>query len=1050
MINNLLQLKNSLKKYGNIKSIQYPHDSIEYLLKWNKTYLDGKLEKEEENYTYFASTILTGVLGYEDQIDFQHEYKLTGGKSVDFIILKNNEPYIAIELKGTKTILDKKYNKRPSAVDQAFDYAKEKKSIEWIIVSNYYEYRLYHKNTKENMISFNLDELIYHNGNKEILQYFLLVLGKESILEHDNLTKLYNKNQLIIEREEITKNFYKLYHHTRTLLINQLQNKGYNKNNSIKYSQTILNRAIFICFCEDMGLLPNRFSQEILRPIKEGRIGNNLIWQGLNYLWNDINNGNPYMEIHPYNGGLFREDLNQLNLEDEIKTNNDKVSFGFNEREGSIDKQLKKFFYLNPVYRNLLIICSFNYGSELNVNILGHIFEQSISDIEKLKEDTDNSSRKKQGIYYTPETITTYICENTIIPYLSKKDNNTINSLIDEYKNDINSLEDKLKNIKIIDPACGSGAFLNKSVDIILDIYGEIYNYKYRDNSNDLEPFFDSVEYQKNILLSNIYGVDLNNASVEITKLSLFLKVAQSEDKLPNLDKNIKYGNSLIDDLNYTNKALNWKKEFKEVFNGGGFDIVIGNPPYVNAKILVEKHPKEREYLINSKEYKTLHQKWDLYIPFIEKGLNLLKHNGIFAMIIPYPFLNQIYAKLTRENIIKNYNLINIVDLSEEKIFEDATVKNCILIISKDENKNNTIISSINNHVIGKITSKNNNELIPNKETYIYDVSLNKKIEKDFSKFKTFGNYCFISVGMVLNADEKKSKGEFKKSDLISDTKTEKHEKEYIEGKNLDRYIIKKIRYLEWNTDRVPFKIRRPTFKELYENEKLVINKLGTIKAGYDNNHIYCDQTIRIAVLWKNLKNIENKSINNSIKRYSNENREDLEKYSENIDIKYILAIINSKIGDYFINQIRGIGNIDINPEYLKKIPIPDTTPKNQKKLSKKVDEILEKKQKLKNEILSFHKYLERDFSIVKINKKLMKYYKLSFQDLYKEVKKQYKKISRKETDKLEEEYLESINTIKLLEKEIRNIDKEIDKIAYELYGLDDKEIVIIEGNILI
>jgi hypothetical protein len=380
MINNLLELKNSLKKYTNIKSIQSPHKANEELLKWYKTYSNDGLIKEEENYTYFASIILTGVLGYEDQVDFKHEFKFDGGKSVDFLILKDDEPYIAIKLKGSNTKLDKKYNNRQSAVDQAFDYATEKKSIEWIVVSNYYEFRLYNKNTKENMISFNLDELIYHNGNKEILKSFLLVFSKESVITHNLLNKLYNKDQLIIEREEITKNYYKLYHETRTLLINQLQNKGHDLNNSINHSQTILNRVVFSCFCEDIGLLPdNSIYYEIIRPVKSGRIGNNRIWQGLNDLWNDINHGNKQLDIPPYNGGLFHEDFNNIKIDDEIK-NNDKRTYGFIEREKNIDKEIKDFPNLNLIYRNLLIISSFNYTSELNINILGHIFEQSISE----------------------------------------------------------------------------------------------------------------------------------------------------------------------------------------------------------------------------------------------------------------------------------------------------------------------------------------------------------------------------------------------------------------------------------------------------------------------------------------------------------------------------------------------------------------------------------------------------------------------------------------------------------------------------------------------
>ncbi|MDR2623537.1 MAG: Eco57I restriction-modification methylase domain-containing protein [Methanobrevibacter sp.] len=689
MINNLLQLKNGLKKYGrNIKTIQSLHDANEQLLKWHKSYEKGDLEKEEENYTYFASTILTGVLGYHDQEDFKHEVKLKR-KSVDFLILKNGEPYIVIELKGSNTVLDKKYNKRPSAVNQAFDYGGEKKSVEWIVVSNYCEFRLYHKSTKENMISFDLDELIYHNGDKDILKLFLLVFSRESVVDHDNLTKLYDKDRIIIERENITKNFYKLYHNTRILIVEQLLGKGLGKDTTINYANTILNRIIFVCFCEDMGLLPaNSVYDEILKPVKSGRLSGNKIWQGLNELWMDVDKGNPHIEIPQYNGGLFKEDLNRLNLNDEIENKDINISYGFTEKEEKIDQQIKSFPYLNPVYRNLLIISSFNYGSELNVNILGHIFEQSINDIETLKEDETISERKKHGIYYTPEVITEYICENTIIPYLSKKkDNNdhTVKKLIEEYEGNIGELEDKLKNIRICDPACGSGAFLNKAVDVLLSIHIAIHVYKYEDNDNGLKPFFDDVNQRKNILLDNIYGVDLNKESVEITKLSLFLKVAQSENKLPDLDKNIRCGNSLISDLDYTDKPFDWEKEFKEVI-GGGFDVVIGNPPYVRQEQIKEFKP----YF--EKRYNSYIGTADLYVYFYELGLKILREDGYLGFISSNKFTRANYGKKLRE-FLSRYNITNYNDYTGEKVFESVTVDSSVIIVNKNTSQEDILVN---------------------------------------------------------------------------------------------------------------------------------------------------------------------------------------------------------------------------------------------------------------------------------------------------------------------------------------------------------------------
>ncbi|MDR1820312.1 MAG: Eco57I restriction-modification methylase domain-containing protein [Methanobrevibacter sp.] len=1051
MINNLLQLKSGLKKYGgNIKTIQYPYDSNSELQNWYKSYESGSLEKEEENYTYFASTILTGALGYIDQIDFNHEKKLGKGKSADFIILKDGEPYIVIELKGSKTNLDKKYNKKPSAVDQAFDYGSEKKSIEWVIVSNYYEFRLYHKNTKENMVSFNLDELIYHNGNKHILQLFLLVFSKESVLDHDNLNKLYDEDQLIIERENINKNFYNLYHHTRILLIDQLQDKGYDKENSITYSGTILNRVIFICFCEDMGLLPSKsINNEILEPVEKGRLGDNRIWRGLNDLWKDVDHGNPHIGIPSYNGGLFKENLNNLNLSDEIKsTEHIKVSHGFKEKEENIDNLIKDFPYLNPIYRNLLIISSFNYSSELNVNILGHIFEQSITDIEKLKKGEEHNQRKKHGIYYTPEAITTYICENTIIPYLSRNCNNTMDGLIEEYSNDLNILEDKLRSIKIIDPACGSGAFLNKATDILLDIRRTIYNHKYKVyNDDDLKPFFDDIDQQKNILLNNIYGVDLNPESVEITKLSLFLKVAQSGDKLPDLDNNIKCGNSLISDPEYMAQPFNWMEEFREVMENGGFDIVIGNPPYVRQEKIKEFKPYFQEH------YKTYTGVADLYVYFFEKGLSILKNGGSLGFICSNKWTKANYGRQLR-NYLLNYDIKNYNDYTGEKVFDDATVDPSVIIISKTNDKNNKIAINNNSFLVEQ------NRLTDDSWAFepVEVLNLKNKIMGQGTLLKDIPDVN-IYRGILTGLNDAFIVDEETKNDLIAkDLRNSEIIKPLLRGRDIHRWSIDyQNLYLIFTRRGINIE-EYPVIEEYLSQfrEKLTPRnngeKVGRKPGTYEWYEIqdviaYYEEFEKPKIMYSEM--VSNPSFTSDLNNYFLLNTSYiLTINNNNLNLNYLIALFNSKLLHWYLTKISyslGTKGIRYIKQYVEQLPIVIISKEEQEPLIKLSEMIMVKNKELQSEIRSFHKFLKRDFSITKINKKLIEYYKLSFQDLYEETKKQYKEISRKEADKLEKEYTESIAIIQPLQIEIANIDKEIDKLVYELCGLNEEEIAIVE-----
>ena len=175
-----------------------------------------------------------------------------------------------------------------------------------------------------------------------------------------------------------------------------------------------------------------------------------------------------------------------------------------------------------------------------------------------------------------------------------------------------------------------------------------IHETRYKDKQETLKPYFDNIGQRREILLNNIYGVDLNEESVDTTKLSLFLKVCRKGLKLPNLDKNIKCGNSIIDDPEYTDKPFKWEEEFPEIFVEGGFDVVIGNPPYVRQEKIKDIKP----YLKNN--YETYTGVADLYIYFFERGLKLLKEGGMFSFICSNKFTKANYGNNLRNYILKN------------------------------------------------------------------------------------------------------------------------------------------------------------------------------------------------------------------------------------------------------------------------------------------------------------------------------------------------------------------------------------------------------------
>jgi len=339
---------------------------------------------------------------------------------------------------------------------------------------------------------------------------------------------------------------------------------------------------------------------------------------------------------------------------------------------------------------------------------------------------------------------------------------------------------------------------------------------------------------------------------------------------------------------------------------------------------MVETNQDGRRAIIESGRFTTLYQKWDLYIPFIEIGLQFLSINGTFTMIVPYPLTNQTYAKKLRELILNQYDMFEIVDLNGIKIFENATVSNCIPFITKSNSNNICYISHINEHkqIIHSL-KKNNSALVQDEKTSVWNLTEEKRETSRHSEMNVLGDFCYISVGMVLNSDEKTAKGEFSKDDLISETYDAVHCRKYIEAKDIERYGVKKIRYLEYNTERCPDKLRRPTFRELYENHKLMFNRLGNLIVFYDDKEKFLhSDSMYSAVLWKNLNGIQNNSIKASIKRYSRYSRKEMEVYSKQIDLRYLLGILNSRYANVLLSYLRG-GDYHIYPEHLRNFPIP-------------------------------------------------------------------------------------------------------------------------------
>lgn len=509
--------------------------------------LDDEVKyKEKFNQVFFGD-----LLWYENRIHRIPEWHIKWVGNADIILWnfldwKENADLtqVACELKGAKSNLVKKqyWHGWLSPVGQWFSYKTGLKNCKWLIVSNFFEIRLYRDNQTDFEI-WNLETLLDPKDDYFNLRSLYLLLNKDNLLANNGTSKTEDLlSHFRDEQLEITKKFYKEYKQLRLELLEDIKKRNplLSVNTLVEKGQKIIDRLIFIFFCEDRGLLPDKKLKEWIERAGEFDISP---WEMTKRFFKWVDQWSERLEIPDgYNGWLFKDDatLNNLNIGDDI---------------------CKKFVELT----------NYDFHDDLSVNVLWHIFEQSISDLEEIKEDLiwkeskilkeSKWRRKKDGIFYTPEYIVDYIVQNSVMKYLNEKEDECLKKYIKKKNWETLAYQEYqhiLQNIKVLDPACGSGAFLVRVFDVLFEENKRV--------GSILNSLFDDTETYKNILTNNIYGVDLNDESVEITKLSLWLKSAQKWKKLNNLDANIKCGNSLIDDPAVAeDKAFDWNKKFPQI-----------------------------------------------------------------------------------------------------------------------------------------------------------------------------------------------------------------------------------------------------------------------------------------------------------------------------------------------------------------------------------------------------------------------------------------------------------------------------------------------------
>jgi len=743
IIPKLLQ-KASLKT--SLKDKKY-NRAYETILKWADLETQGSLLKRKETTLEpeFIPEIFSalGYIRFSNSLetwDFESQYFIDGGKADGVIgfLGKNKEPVIkaVLELKSPTVNLDRDRFGGRTAVQQCWDYLNNLPDCPWGIVCNYVSIRLYHRRrTPRTYQLFTLQDL--HRPDIFAQFYYLFERGGLLASAPDRPARA----DLLLEesgehQSKIGDELYQNYNYNRLRLIHHLTRPPHNKtmDNAIRIAQKILDRIIFIAFCEDRSLLPQHSLYVAYKQIPPFHRATNPRWRNFLDLFRSIDEGNSVNNVARYNGGLFQydEEVDGLELDD------DWTSF-FNS------------------------VGEYDFRDEVNVEVLGHLFERSINDIEKIRlgglfqleneietraKMLKSAHRKREGIFYTPPELTAYIVKQTVGKLISERfsiiaaqyklDNSQLmsqepNEKIGKYWRDCYMA---LQEMRIVDPACGSGAFLIAAFDFLeakyLDVLDQLsfhdksINYRIIDQIPDL------------ILEKNLFGVDLSQEAVEITQLALWIRSAQPGRILSDLSANIRLGNSLVSDPKVHPKALNWEETFPKIFQSAskGFDCVLGNPPWERLKLqereffdaasteiastvraadrqrkieelkkknseLYEKYETEKKnaeqilkYIRESGEYPlTGIGDVNTYMVFAELAGKILSPGGYGGLLIPSGIATDHSTRIFFQDIVEKKRLVALYDFeNRKKLFPDTDprYKFSIFLFSGEEIQNET------------------------------------------------------------------------------------------------------------------------------------------------------------------------------------------------------------------------------------------------------------------------------------------------------------------------------------------------------------------------
>jgi adenine-specific DNA-methyltransferase len=751
-------------------------------------------------------------------------------------------------------------------------------------------------------------------------------------------------------KETVGKEFLKLIEEWRKNLANNIAANNNLSDDELNFAvQQTIDRIIFLIICEDRKIEPPyRLKELAAKPD---------IYKNLFKLFREAD--------EKYNSGIF--DFRKDTISAKIIID---------------DKKLKTL--IDDLYNS-----PYQF-SRIPVEILGSVYEQFLGKVIRQTKagavvDDKPEVKVAGGVYYTPQYVVNYIVQNTVGVVIDSK------------------TPKEIQKIKIVDPACGSGSFLIGAYQYLLDYHQKYYLNNPKKN-NPLTPAGQlTTAEKKRILLNNIYGVDIDAQAVEVTKLSLLLQALDGETEasineqlslyrervLPTLDNNIKCGNSLVSNegtlfnLNAT-KPFDWKINFPEVFTRGGFDCVIGNPPYVKEDVAKEIfHSVKQSHLV-----KYYQGKMDIWYFFVCWGIDVLKEKGLLGFIASNNWVTSTGASILRNKVVTETQLIDLVDFNEYKVFQSASIQTMIFVLRKQKPLKSYKVSYnkiVNKEVIIKNLSyvdtlKYEIELVPstlinqglslvNKQTN----NILNKIQKNSNFFldtSEIGNGIDVLQDFVSNKHvEKLRDATIRKGDgvfVINSQETKKMKllkneleylKPYYSARNLKKYYwdaktklfiiyadehfrknINNYPHLKEHLDKFkkvmtsafkPYGLHRAREQRFFEGEKIFSQrKTEQVSFTYTNGDCYVSRAFLI---------IKTNRINN----------------------KYLTGILNSSVVNFWLyHKGKKQGEqLQVDKEPLLQVPLIKTDDKDtENTIIKCVDEIIELNKQLRTVSLANQK----------------------------------------------------------------------------------------------